>query len=115
MTSGTAGLTTALFNVGASRELVSRLSARADVGAGVLVFSGLTEPGNPFLETGEAADGPLSMFQIRAALGVEYAVNKSFVMSAQPVVFSYSPTDPLRDDIEKITRFEVLVGAGYRM
>jgi hypothetical protein len=113
---GTAGLFGFLADVGASYEFVSRLSGRLDVGAGALLFSGLSEQGNPFLEERDFVDsGAIPLFNVRVALGAEYAVTNNFTLHAEPVVFSYSPSSPLRDDIDKITRFEMMVGAGYRM
>jgi hypothetical protein len=37
------------------------------------------------------------------------------VINAFPVVFAYSPSGELRDTISSVTRFELLVGAGYKM
>jgi hypothetical protein len=116
MTSGTAGLTGLLADLGASYEFIPSLSGRIDLGAGALLFSGLDEPGNPFLEPPDfVEEGAIPLFNARVALGAEYAVTTNFTILAQPVVFSYSPSSPLRDSIDKITRFEMLVGAGYRM
>ncbi|HKE20481.1 MAG TPA: tetratricopeptide repeat protein [Kofleriaceae bacterium] len=113
--SGTAGLTGLLANVGVGYEFLPGLSGRAEAGVGALIFSGLTEQGNPFLDETDVADGAIPMFHVRGALGVEYAITKNIVVEAQPVVFSYSPSRPLRAEIDKITRFEMLIGAGYRM
>lgn len=113
--SGTAGLTGLLANLGAGMEFLPKLSGRAEAGLGALIFSGLTETGNPFLDMNDFADGPIALFHLRGALGVEYAITDNFLIHAQPLVFSYSPSRPLREEIESITRFEMLVGAGYRM
>ncbi len=113
--SGTAGLTGLLANLGAGMEFLPKLSGRADAGVGALIFSGLTVDGNPFLDANDFADGPVALFHVRGALGVEYAITNNFVIHAEPLVFSYSPSRPLRQEIESITRFEMLVGAGYRM
>jgi len=115
MASGTAGLTGLLANLGVAIEFLPKLSGRADAGVGALIFSGLTENGNPFLDANDFADGPIPLFHVRGALGVEYAITGNFVIHAEPVVFSYSPSRPLREDIDSIRRFEMLVGAGYRM
>jgi hypothetical protein len=113
--SGTAALTGLLANVGVGYEFLPGLSGRAEAGVGALIFSGLTETGNPFLDETDVASGAIPMFHVRGALGVEYAVTRNIVVEAQPVVFSYSPSRPLRAEIDKITRFEMLIGAGYRM
>jgi tetratricopeptide (TPR) repeat protein len=115
MASGTAALTGLLANAGVEYALAPKLSLRADVGIGGLIFSGLTEDGNPFLTMDKVADGPLGFFHARGGLGAEYAITNNFVIHAQPLVFSYSPSSRLRSDIDSIRRFEMLVGAGYRM
>ena len=113
--SGTAALTGLMANLGAGMEFLPRLSGRAEAGLGALIFSGLTETGNPFLDMNDFADGPIALFHVRGALGVEYAITNNFLVHAEPVVFSFSPSRPLREDIESVTRFEMLVGVGYRM
>jgi hypothetical protein len=113
--SGTVGLIGILANAGATFPLGGGFGLRGDLGVGVLVLSGVSKRGNPFLETGDVADGALSRAHLRLAAGVEWAVAPAFILSAQPVI-SYSPkgTD-LNPEISSITRFELLVGAGYRM
>jgi hypothetical protein len=113
--SGTAALTGLMANLGAGMEFLPGLSGRAEAGLGALIFSGLTETGNPFLDMNDFADGAIALFHVRGALGVEYAITDNFLIHAEPVVFSFSPSRPLREDIESVTRFEMLVGAGYRM
>lgn len=114
-TSGTIGLIGLLANAGATYPLGGGFGLRGDLGVGVLVLSGVSKRGNPFLEMGDVADGALSRAHLRLAAGVELAVAPGFILSAQPVI-SYSPkgTD-LNSEISSITRFELLVGAGYRM
>ena len=113
--SGTIGLVGLLANAGATYPLGSGFGLRGDLGVGVLVLTGVTKSGNPFLEMGDTADGALSRAHLRLAAGVEFAVAPGFILSAQPVI-SYSPKgSDLNSEISSITRFEVLVGAGYRM
>jgi len=113
--SGTIGLIGLLANVGGTYPLGSGFGLRGDVGAGILILSGVSKTGNPFLEMGDTADGALSRAHLRLAAGLELAVAPGFILSAQPVI-SYSPKgSDLNSDISSITRFEVLVGAGYRM
>lgn len=117
MASGTAAMTGFLGNIGASYSILPGLSARAEVGAGAVIFSGLGEPGNPFLEEGTELTGgkAIALFNARFALGAEYAVTKNFIVHALPVVLSYSPSSPLRNDIDKVTQFQIMFGAGYQM
>jgi hypothetical protein len=113
--SGTVGLVGLLANAGITYPLGSGFGLRGDVGAGVLVLSGVSKAGNPFLEMGDTADGALSRAHLRVAAGLELAVASGFILSAQPVI-SYSPKgSDLAADISSITRFELLVGAGLRM
>lgn len=113
--SGTVGLVGLLGNAGITYPLGSGFGLRGDVGAGVLVLSGVSKAGNPFLEMGDTADGALSRFHLRVAAGVEFMVASGFILSAQPVI-SYSPKgSDLSSEISSITRFEALFGAGYRM
>ncbi|HEU5055122.1 MAG TPA: tetratricopeptide repeat protein [Kofleriaceae bacterium] len=114
---GTAGLTALLANAAGGYPIVPSLpalSARAEIGLGVLVMSGL-DRGNPFLEENQFADGSIAMFHARVALGAEYMVTPNLALFAQPVVFSFSPASKLRDEISSVTRYEILFGAGYKM
>ncbi len=114
---GTAGLTALMANAAGGYPIVPSLpalSARAEVGLGVLVMSGL-ERGNPFLESNQFADGSIAMFHARIALGADYMVTPNLAVFAQPVVFSFSPASKLRDEISSVTRYEILFGAGYKM
>jgi hypothetical protein len=114
--SGTAALWSVLLNAGASRPLLSnRLSARVDLGLGVLTFSRL-EMCNPFTIAG-APSRPLPMLNARVELGVAYAITSNLVLSASPLVLSYSVPDEALDHerVTRLLRYEILFGAGYRM
>lgn len=114
---GTAGLTALLANAAGGYPIVPSLpalSARAELGLGVLLMSGL-DRGNPFLEQNQFADGSIAMFHARFALGADYMVTPNLALFAQPVVFSFSPASKLRDEISSLTRYEILFGAGYKM
>jgi hypothetical protein len=113
--SGSASLTSILANAVALYEVMPKLSVRADVGLGVQLFGGLTR-GNPFTLNGAEASGALGVFNLRLGLGAEYAVTKNIVVTGSPAVFSYSPAPAnMRMDMSSLTRFELLIGAGYRM
>ena len=114
---GTAGLTALLANAAGGYPIVPSLpalSARAEVGLGVLIMSGL-DRGSPFLEDNQFADGAIAMFHARLALGAEYMMTPNVALFAQPVVLSFSPASKLRDEISSVTRYEILFGAGYKM
>jgi len=115
--SGTASLFGLLANASGVYEIaaVPGLAARADVGLGVQFFGGLGTPGTPFLEADESSDAPLTTFHTRLAVGAEYAVTPNIQVHAYPLVFGYSPKGQLRETISAVTRFDLLVGVGYRM
>ncbi len=111
--STTGTLTTALANVGATYELIPKLSARVDVGVGGLFFGNVSDS----VFTGDQpTTGTLGMFAARGAISADYAVTPNIVVTATPASFSYSPAKSgLRADIKAITLFEFMVGVGYRM
>ncbi len=114
-TSGTASLTSILANGVAFYEVMPKLNIRAELGLGVQLFGGLGM-GNPFTLNGSEATGALGIFNVRVAVGAEYALTKNLVVSASPAVFSYSPAPAnMNPDMNAVTRFEILIGAGYRM
>ena len=101
-----------LANAAATYEVIPKLGARLDVGAGALVFSGISE--SPFTG-GQPTTGALTMFHLRTALSAEYAVTPNLVVIATPFGFTYSPPKSgLVMDIKSITSFDFLVGVGYR-
>lgn len=111
-----ASFISALANVGATYTVAPKIGVRADVGAGVLVFSGIDEMGNPFTEGGAPTSGALAMFALRAGVSAEYAVTPNIAVTVAPITFSYSPPkDGLRMDIKSIDRLDFMVGVGYRM
>lgn len=112
---GTASLTSILGNVGATYPVADKILVRGELGLGVLLFSGL-EAGNVFTMNGAKASGALSMFNVRVALGGSYLVTPNIAVTAAPVIYSYSPAkEGLRDDLDALTRFELMLGVGYRM
>jgi hypothetical protein len=112
---GTASLVSILGNVGASYPVTPEILVRGELGLGVLLFSGL-DSGNLFTMNGAPASGALSMFNVRFALGASYLVTPNLAVNASPVIYSYSPAkEGLREDIDALTRFELMLGVGYRM
>ncbi len=112
---GTASLTSVLLNVTGTYAVTDQITGRAELGFGVLIFGGLIE-GNPFTEGGASTTGALSMPNVRFALGVDYQINDSLAASVTPIAFASSkPKEGLNEAIDTITRFDVLVGIGYRL
>jgi tetratricopeptide (TPR) repeat protein len=113
--SGTSSLMSVIGNVGARYAVLDRLALRLELGAGVLLLAGLSR-GSVFLPDDMMATSTLGMFNVRAGVGVEYELTDSLVLSASPVVFSYSPPkDGLRAEVDKLVRFDFMAGLGYRM
>ena len=104
-----------LANVGVSYEVIPKLSLRGDGGVGVLLFSGLTEMGNPFTDMGNPTSGALGMLNVRIGASADYAITPNIIATISPA-FSYSPPKSgLKSDITSITRIDFMVGLGYRM
>ena len=115
-TSKSASFIAVLANVGASYEVIPKLSLRGDVGAGILLFSGLDVMGNPFTTGGAETSGALSMFHVRVGASADYAITPNIIATITPLAFSYSPPkEGLKDDIKSITRLDFMLGLGYRM
>jgi hypothetical protein len=112
---GSGALIGLLANVAPSVTIIPKLAARLDVGAGVLIFSGLGKEGNPFTEGGAAATGALSTFHLRVAVSGDYAVTRNVIVTATPLAFGYSPAPKGFDgSISSLTTVSFLVGVGYR-
>jgi tetratricopeptide (TPR) repeat protein len=92
-----------------SKHLVAGLSARAELGLGIQLFSGL-RAGNPFTLGSQDTSGALSMFVARASASVDYAVSSNISLWLSPATFSYSPTskDIFRPQV--ISRLDFLAG-----
>ncbi len=102
-----------MVDAGVTFAVAPKIGIRADVGAGILAFGGISE--SPFTD-GQATTGALTMFHVRAGLSADYAVTPNFLLSLMPIAFSYSPAhEGLRDDIKSITALDFMVGLGYRM
>ncbi|MFT3694358.1 MAG: tetratricopeptide repeat protein [Kofleriaceae bacterium] len=90
-----------------------KMDVRGDLGVGVLVLSGVTEAGNPFTKMGAATSGALGMFAVRVGAAFDYGFTPNVYATLNPAVV-YSPAkDGL--NASQFTRFDVLVGVGYRM
>lgn len=108
-----AALTAVVANAGITFEVIEKLGLRGDVGAGILVFSGVSE--SPFTK-GAPTSGALTMPHVRVAISADYAITPNIVATATPFAFSYSPPkEGLREDITSITAIDFMLGIGYRM
>lgn len=106
-------LTAIVANAGLAYQMMEKISVRGDVGAGILMFSGVS--GSPFTK-GAPTSGSLVMPHVRIGLSADYAITPNLLATATPIAFSYSPPkDGLRDDIKAITAIDFMIGLGYRM
>jgi hypothetical protein len=113
--SGSGAWTTLMANVGGEYVVAPKIGVRADVGVGVLVFSGL-QANDPFTMTGQGASGALSSFAFRGALSADYAVTPNIVVQATPFGFLYAAAPSgFKSQISALTSMEFMVGVGYRM
>lgn len=109
-------LSAVMANGAATYTFAPRFAARADIGLGVLFFSGIDAPEGPFTPKGTQVNGTLSMFHFRGALSGEYAVSPNFVIILPSLAYSYSPPkDGLIKTITHITAFDFMAGISYRM
>jgi len=114
-TTHTAQFVSLMVNAGAAYEVMPKLNIRGDLGAGVLVFSGI-EKDNPFTNMGTGTSGALSMPHVRVGVSADYAFTPNIYGVVAPFAFSYSPPkEGLDDQIKSIVRFDFMVGLGYRM
>ncbi len=103
-------------NAGLRYAVAPKVAVRGDVGAGLLVLSGLGDDGNVFTQGGVGTTGALSMFHARVALSADYLVTNALAITVTPIAFGYSPAKSgLRSDISSITSIDFMLGLGYRM
>ena len=117
MSEGSIGFSSLLVNAGGSMEIFDKVTARAELGVGMMIYSGLGATGNGFSDPNvRIEDGSLASFSTRLALGAEYAITDALAVTVQPLVLAFSPApDGLRSDIENLRTFQALVGVGYKM
>jgi tetratricopeptide (TPR) repeat protein len=112
----TASLISALADAGLNYDVAPNIGLRADFGIGVLAFTGMGDPGNPFTNNGAATTGALGMLAVRGAVAADYAFTPNLVATVTPFAIEYSPAKSgLRDDISSIINLDFMVGLGYRM
>jgi hypothetical protein len=114
-TSATSSLVGLMGNAAGRYHATRHIDVRAELGAGAQWWSGL-QMGNRFTDMGLAASGPLPMFVVRLALGVDYVLDSGLIISATPVSYQYSPPhEGLDDAINSVTQFDLLLGLGYAL
>jgi hypothetical protein len=111
---GNSSLIEVVGNVGLTYAVASKIGVRVDVGAGVLLFTGLQQ-NNPFTEGGRAANGALTMPHVRAALSGEYLVSDKIAVQVVPIAFGYSPPkNGLQEPVKSLTQLQFMVGLAFR-
>jgi hypothetical protein len=104
-----------MANGAATYSVMPKITARGDLGLGIMTFSGL-DMGNPFTEGMLGTTGGLTSFAFRLGVSGDYEINKNLVATATPFALTYSPAkEGLRSDIGGILKIEFMVGVGYRM
>jgi hypothetical protein len=108
----TATLLSAAVQVGVRRPLRPRLSFRAQLGGGLQWLGGLGD-GNPFVE-GHLASSAVALPQLRAAVGLDVALDHDIILTVVPLMFTFSPAaERLAEPIQRIVRFDLMVGVAY--
>jgi tetratricopeptide (TPR) repeat protein len=103
-----------LFNTGASLQIVDKIGLHLDLGLGLLRFGGLRK-GSRFTAENEDVS-TINMFNVRLAVSGEYAITPNVYGVVTPLAFSFSPKGSgFDEDTSLVTRFDFLVGVGYRM
>jgi hypothetical protein len=110
---GTAMLIGLLANAGVRAPVASGLELRGELGAGVVLMSGLVA-GNPFTEGG-AESGMLAMPHVRVAGGLDYAVAQDLMLTLTPAFGWSAAAADLDSKISSIIRFDVLLGVAYTL
>jgi len=112
----TASFVTLLADAAATYAVTPKIGLRGDLGAGVLVFSGIDDMGNPFTQDGASTSGALAMAAVRFGISGDYAITQNLIATLAPFAVTYSPAKSgLRSDISSIVRLDFMLGIGYRM
>jgi len=109
-----ASLTSLLANGAATYMVTPKIGVRGDLGLGVLLFGGIEEMGSPFTVNANATTGTLTMFALRVAASVDYALTPNIALTATPLAFSFSPA---KEGLvmSSLIRLDFMLGIGYRM
>jgi hypothetical protein len=113
MSTENASLLGAVANVGAGYPVTPQISARGELGLGVLSMGGLVE-GNQFTEGGAGTNGSLAMFHLRFGIAGDYAITDNFIATLTPFAFAYSPAKTGLK-ASALTEMSFMLGVGYRM
>jgi hypothetical protein len=113
MEKATASFTSVMANGGATYTVAPKIAVRGDLGLGLMVLSGIDQPGNPFTQSGQGTSGALVMPAVRVSASAEYEITPNIVGIATPFALTAAPAKSgLRGGF---ARFDFMVGVGYRM
>lgn len=111
----TTGLYSLLANASVLWPASSRLRFRSQVGAGVLLLTGLGQAGHPLLKPGITAKGNVSLPQVRLTLGFDYQIATWTHLVVNPLVYWYSQAaDEFAPSIDGLTGYEGMIGASHQ-
>ena len=111
---GTSSLAGAIANLGVRYAVRDRLALRFEAGAGALFLTGASR-GSVFLAEDMRSTSALGMFHLRIGIGAEYPIAGGLVLSASPLVFSYSPArEGMEASVDRFVRVDFIAGVGYR-
>ncbi|MET0594582.1 MAG: PEGA domain-containing protein [Polyangiaceae bacterium] len=106
---GTNSFVSLLANARFVKAIAPRISAFADVGAGVLILAGVPDGSSLFGANGGRPTGALSTFELRPALGASYAIAEGLAFHIAPA-FVWNPSPSERFASASLTRFELGIG-----
>jgi hypothetical protein len=112
----TASFFSFMANAGGTYTVAPKIGVRGDVGAGLLVLSGIDQMGSPFTQNGAGTSGALVMPALRIGVSADYELTPNIVGTVTPFALTYAPAKSgIRSDISAFTRIDFMVGVGYRM
>jgi hypothetical protein len=111
----TTGLYSLLANASVLWPIGAKFRVRGQVGAGVLLLTGLGQMGHPLLAPGITAKGNVSLPQVRLTLGVDYQIATWTHIVVNPLVYWYSQgADEFAPSIDGLVGYEGMIGASHQ-
>ncbi len=111
MSSGSTRLLGALLTLSGTRTLVSKLQFHAQVGAGILVLTGLEDPAHPLVDPSQEVDGAIALLNLSASLGLSYEFAENLRLLLDPVVVHASPSrSGMAKDISNLRTIQFMAG-----